>query len=180
VTRLYSGGRVGRVLGHHCLYGRHEGRCSPAWRLGASGGHRILGIRSRTDRELDPASEALPVSYLRPRNTVSRPKEAPAATRRHHSRDLVGHGSGWRPPRQRVRYRPSPRLGGLRPPQLGEAAPQPLSILGADASRFGPGPDKGVALGALVVWDRARSPRRLGADHLRMGACGGWRCGGTR
>jgi hypothetical protein len=52
-------------------YGRHGGRRPPAWRLGASGGRRMPGIRSRTDRGLESAPDALPMSYLHPRNTVN-------------------------------------------------------------------------------------------------------------
>src|SRR5215207_1582284 len=39
--------RIGRVLGHHRPYGRHSVRRPPAWRLGASGGRRMPGIRGR-------------------------------------------------------------------------------------------------------------------------------------
>jgi len=45
-------------------YGRQRGRRPPAWRLGASGGRRMPGIRSRNDRGLESAPDALPVSYL--------------------------------------------------------------------------------------------------------------------
>jgi hypothetical protein len=62
--------RVGRMVSHIVPLAA-EGRRPPAWRLGASGGRRMPGIRSRTDRGLESAPDALPMSYLHPRNTVN-------------------------------------------------------------------------------------------------------------
>jgi hypothetical protein len=77
--------RIGRVLGHHRPYGRHRVRRPPAWRLGASGGRRIPGIRAGPIGARDGAGRPAavlplgsqhrqycrnPLEVLRPRTTT--------------------------------------------------------------------------------------------------------------
>ena len=52
------------MVSHIVPTAANGGRRPPAWRLGASGGRRMPGIRSRNDRGLESAPDALPVSYL--------------------------------------------------------------------------------------------------------------------
>jgi hypothetical protein len=52
------------MVSHIVPTAANGGRRPPAWRLRASGGRRMPGIWSRTDRGLESAPDALPVPYL--------------------------------------------------------------------------------------------------------------------